>query len=80
MIRLNSQFSGRNLLHKDSILVCYKITTVVQNAWRRGQDVSIHGWIYGIVDGIVHDHYVTVTRFEQVPEIYHNESCPPAGE
>jgi len=30
-------------------------TTVVQSAWRRGQSLSVHGWIYGIKDGLVRD-------------------------
>lgn len=30
-------------------------TTVVQSAWRRGQSLSVHGWIYGIQDGLVRD-------------------------
>jgi carbonic anhydrase len=28
-------------------------TTVVQNAWERGQELAIHGWIYGLKDGLV---------------------------
>lgn len=52
--------------------VCH--TTVVQNAWRRGQELSVHGWIYSIADGILHDLGVTVTGLEQVPEIYHYDS------
>jgi carbonic anhydrase len=35
-------------------------TTVVQDAWARGQDLSIHGFIYDISDGILHDLKVTV--------------------
>lgn len=30
-------------------------TTVVQDAWRRGQALSVHGWIYGINDGLLKD-------------------------
>ena len=30
-------------------------TTIVQDAWRRGQEVSVHGWIYTIADGIYKD-------------------------
>ncbi len=30
-------------------------TTVVQEAWRRGQPVSVHGWIYAITDGLLQD-------------------------
>jgi len=36
-------------------------TTVLRQAWRRGQEVSIHGWIYGIGDGLLRDLGVTVT-------------------
>jgi carbonic anhydrase len=28
-------------------------TTIVQNAWERGQDLSIHGWVYSLKDGLV---------------------------
>jgi carbonic anhydrase len=28
-------------------------TTVVQDAWRRGQDVAVHGWIYSLEDGLL---------------------------
>lgn len=34
-------------------------TTIVQNAWERGQDLSLHGWIYGLEDGILKDLEVT---------------------
>src|SRR5262245_4736748 len=30
-------------------------TTVVQDAWTRGQSVEIHGWIYALHDGLLHD-------------------------
>ena len=30
-------------------------TTVVQDAWRRGHDVQLHGWIYGLKDGLITD-------------------------
>jgi carbonic anhydrase len=30
-------------------------TTIVQNAWNRGQELAIHGWIYGITDGLLRD-------------------------
>ncbi|HST53012.1 MAG TPA: carbonate dehydratase [Pyrinomonadaceae bacterium] len=30
-------------------------TTVVQAAWERGQELSVHGWIYGIEDGLLRD-------------------------
>ncbi len=33
--------------------VCH--TTIVKEAWRRGSDLAIHGWIYDIHNGILHD-------------------------
>ena len=30
-------------------------TTVLRSAWARGQDVTVHGWIYGIADGLIKD-------------------------
>lgn len=43
-------------------------TTIVKHAWRRGQDLSIHGWIYGIQDGLLHDLHVTVSEAKTVEE------------
>jgi carbonic anhydrase len=30
-------------------------TTVVQDAWSRGQPLSVHGWIYGLLDGRIRE-------------------------
>ena len=35
-------------------------TTVVQDAWDRGQALALHGWVYGLKDGLVQDLYMTV--------------------
>ncbi len=35
-------------------------TTILQEAWRRGEDVKVHGWIYGLKDGLITDLNVTV--------------------
>lgn len=37
-------------------------TTMVQDAWRRGQPLGVHGWIYRLQDGLLHDLGLTVTR------------------
>jgi carbonic anhydrase len=35
-------------------------TTIVQDAWRRGHPLELHGWIYGLSDGLLHDLDVTM--------------------
>ncbi len=42
--------------------------SIVQQAWRRGQDVSVHGWIYGLEDGLLRDLGVTVHEAKEVDE------------
>ena len=36
-------------------------TTVVREAWTRGQALTLHGWIYDIHDGLIRDLSVTAT-------------------
>lgn len=45
-------------------------TTIVQNAWKRGQPLSVHGWVYGIKDGKLHDLDVCVADWQQIPDVY----------
>ena len=35
-------------------------TPVIKDAWDRGQDLTIHGWIYGLKDGLMHDLGITI--------------------
>jgi carbonic anhydrase len=35
-------------------------TTIVQNAWQRGQELVVHGWIYGLEDGLLRDLGVSI--------------------
>ncbi|GAA3718164.1 carbonate dehydratase [Oceanisphaera sediminis] len=45
-------------------------TTIVQHAWQRGQELSIHGWVYGIKDGKLHDLDVCVSEKAETPDVY----------
>lgn len=45
-------------------------TTMVRDAWERGQDLTIHGWIYGLRDGLLRDLNVTATGVLQAAENY----------
>ena len=44
-------------------------TTVVQDAWERGQELFIHGWIYRIAEGIYRDMGITVSSLYQLDEM-----------
>ena len=45
-------------------------TSIVQNAWHRGQELSVHGCIYGIKDGRWKNLDVTISGFDQLPPQY----------
>jgi len=45
-------------------------TTVVQDAWTRGQSVTLHGWVYGISDGLLKDLRMTVDSAEDLKRAY----------
>ena len=38
----------------------------VQDAWTRGQDLRIHGWVYSLANGLVNDLNVTVGRQDEI--------------
>jgi len=43
-------------------------TTIVQNAWSRAQELAVHGWIYGIGDGLLRDLNIRVTNQSELSE------------
>jgi carbonic anhydrase len=43
-------------------------TTVVEGAWERGQDLSVHGWIYRLSDGIIRDLSINLTANDNLTE------------
>jgi len=47
-------------------------TSTVRNAWRRGHELSVHGWIYDIRNGILKDLDMCISRYEQLEEKYRN--------
>jgi carbonic anhydrase len=45
-------------------------TTVMQDAWARGQQVSLHGWVYGLKDGLLKDLTITMDGLDGMAERY----------
>ncbi|MDP1532278.1 MAG: carbonate dehydratase [Burkholderiales bacterium] len=48
--------------------VCH--TTIVGDAWERGQQLSVHGWVYGLRDGLIRDLKFTADSPDEVPVAY----------
>lgn len=45
-------------------------TSIIQEAWNRGQEVHIHGWVYAIEDGIIRDQKCTLKSNKELEEVY----------
>ena len=45
-------------------------TTIVQDAWSRGQKLSVHGWVYSLLDGRVRELGMGVDNTEELPVAY----------
>ncbi|MBS0444748.1 MAG: carbonate dehydratase [Proteobacteria bacterium] len=45
-------------------------TTIVQDAWARGQTLAVHGWVYGLHNGHLEDLHMNVTRADAVTTVY----------
>jgi carbonic anhydrase len=53
---------------EQSLHVCQ--TTVVQDAWARGQQVEVHGWVYGLLTGLIKDLRLTVGKADDLQGAY----------
>jgi carbonic anhydrase len=45
-------------------------STVLQDAWARGQQISVHGWVYGVHDGLLQDLRMTVSGLDGLEALY----------
>ena len=53
---------------EQAVNVCQ--TTVVREAWGRGQPLTVHGWIYGLADGLLRELGVSVAGEEELRACY----------
>jgi len=60
LCELNVKRQVRNVCH----------TTIVQNAWMRGQELTVHGWIYGLEDGLIKDLDTSIDNPQQLDETF----------
>jgi carbonic anhydrase len=60
LVELNVLEQARNVCH----------TTVAADAWQRGQEVVVHGWVYGLHNGLLEDLRITVAAAAGVTPAY----------
>ena len=53
---------------QQSFNVCQ--TTMVQDAWARGQEIVVHGWVYGIQNGLIKDLRMSVECIQDIVPAY----------
>jgi carbonic anhydrase len=47
-------------------------TTVVLDAWQRGQNLTVHGWVYSVGDGLVRDLGIRASSEQESVDVYHD--------
>lgn len=70
---LQNQKEKLNLLCELNVVeqvanICH--TTIVQSAWKSGQELAVHGWIYSIEDGILKDLNVCITNLDEISQTH----------
>jgi carbonic anhydrase len=65
--RRENRLSELNVIEQ-VVHVCQ--TTIVQEAWARGQDLAVHGWIYGLHDGHLRDLKMCVANLKELERTY----------
>src|SRR5206468_2530156 len=51
-------------------VVNLSVSTVMMDAWAKGQKVSVHGWAFGVNDGLLQDLHMTVAGTDQIEPAY----------
>jgi carbonic anhydrase len=73
LLRAGDEAAAANRLCEVNVIeqvvnVCQ--TTIAREAWERGQELNVHGWIYGLQDGRLRDLNMTIAALEETPEVY----------
>lgn len=45
-------------------------TSIVQNAWAKGQELSVHGWVYSLSTGLINDMNVSTNNNSKLAEVF----------
>ena len=45
-------------------------TTILRDAWARGEDITVHGWIYSLHDGLVNDLNISISKESEIKDAW----------
>jgi carbonic anhydrase len=78
---IDPQYRGDALCELNVITQVLNVsqTTVMQDAWLRGQAVTVHGWVYGLNDGLLQDLHITVDGPDALETTYRQAVANVAG-
>lgn len=54
-------------------------TNIVQDAWAQGQELTVHGWIYGLKDGLIKELGMRIESLDQVATAFRQVPFPPGS-
>ena len=52
-------------------------TSIARDAWDRGQELTVHGWVYGLQNGLLRDLDVSVSRYGEAEQAYRQALAAP---
>jgi len=52
-------------------------TSIARDAWERGQELTVHGWVYGLQNGLLRDLDVSVSRYGEAEQAYREALAAP---
>ncbi|MDQ6623036.1 MAG: carbonate dehydratase [Verrucomicrobiota bacterium] len=72
LVRLDEAAAGARLCELNVIEQVANVceTSIARDAWERGQELSVHGLIYGLEDGLLRDLHTTVSAYDETSPAY----------
>ncbi len=52
------------------VVAVHRETSIVRDAWARGQELHVHGFVYGLTDGLLHDLHCSASDAEGAARSY----------
>jgi isocitrate dehydrogenase kinase/phosphatase len=67
---VSTKILHRSYFQNDFIFVRPAVSTVMVDAWAKGQKVTVHGWAFGVHDGLLQDLRMSVASADSIEPLY----------